>query len=255
MMWMGSTVRWTAPVVLGMGLSCAPVAQPNSRTGPGPGVPIRDRYAAARPTSVENVFRWQQQAANPALDIDPWEAFDIRQAQAWLMGSPGHRATILDPRRTAVGLGIEIDRARGAVYVVQDFTARSVDLEAPILAWRRSPTPLSGRVLADGLRPLLVVLRRERHPRPWEGGNRPPPRGSYPDGSGESVILPPWAIQWNPTGRSFAAHLPIGRESEPELYYGIVYVAPDRVVLDALFERSVSTGEGWPGAAFVVTVL
>jgi hypothetical protein len=203
----------------------------------------------------ENVFRWQQQAANPALDIDPWEAFDIRQAQAWLMGSPGHRATILDPRRTAVGLGIEVDRERGAVYVVQDFTARSVDLEAPILAWRRSPTPLSGRVLADGLRPLLVVLRRERHPRPWEGGSRPPPRGPYPDGSGEPVILPPWAIQWNPTVRSFAAHLPIGRESEPGLYYGIVYVAPDRVVLDALFERSVSTGEGWPGAAFVVTVL
>ncbi|MBA3583136.1 MAG: hypothetical protein H0W36_01155 [Gemmatimonadetes bacterium] len=67
---MRSTVRWTAPVALGLGLSCAPIAQPNSRTGPEPGVPIRDRYAAARLDLLEAINADRAAAARPPVALD-----------------------------------------------------------------------------------------------------------------------------------------------------------------------------------------
>jgi len=59
-------------------------------------------------------YRASHAAENVALDMD------VTRAHAALMKSPGHRANILNPNLTAVGVGIV--RARdGAAYIVEDF--------------------------------------------------------------------------------------------------------------------------------------
>ena len=227
-----------------------------SHYGPAGDAPY-ERLAEAGGTAhvLENVFQWRERGSSPRRMGDPWGRFDVRQAEAWLMASPGHRETILDPHRTSVGLGMAVDAGRGEVVIVQDFIARHVDIDVPPRAWRRSPTGISGRVLATGLRPILIVLRRELRPRPWQVTGDRPPGGSYDDGTGRAMLLPPWAIAWRPSDRSFTATLPLGRGSESGRYYGIVYVAPERNVERALGRGSVATEDGWPGAAFVIDLL
>ncbi len=198
----------------------------------------------------ENVYRWQMRGLVPVGTADPWLAFDVNDAHGSLMASPGHRETILDPHRTHVGLGIASDPANGAVYVVEDFMARYVQIDPPRLAWPGSKTPLTGRVIDPSLRPLLLLLRREPEVVPGTGN---PPPGPYVDGRGEGRIVPPWAIAWRPALRSFELDLgPL--LGEPGRWYGVVYVAPRHEVEGALAAGAANTTMGWPGAAFLVHV-
>ena len=211
-----------------------------------------ERLAAAGETGhvQENVYRWQLRSMAAVGGVDPWPAFDPRQAHRSLMASSGHRETILDPHRTHVGLGIAADSAGGAVYVVEEFVARHAEIEPPRLALQESVTPLAGRMLDPALRPLLIILRRDPAGAASGGGPRP---GPYTDGHGEGRIVPPWTIGWRPAPLAFELDLgPVLRE--PGRWYGIVYVAPRRVVESALAAGAVNTEQGWPGAAFLVDV-
>jgi len=211
-----------------------------------------ERLAAAGETGhvQENVYRWQVRSMATVGGVDPWPAFDPRQAHHSLMASPGHRETIVDPHRTHVGLGIAADSAGGAVYVVEEFVARHAEIEPPRLALQESVTPLAGRMLDPALRPLLVLLRRDPAGAASGGGPRP---GPYTDGRGEGRIVPPWAIGWRPALLAFELDLgPVLRE--PGRWYGVVYVAPRQIVERALAAGAVNTEQGWPGAAFLVDV-
>jgi len=200
----------------------------------------------------ENVFRWSRRLAVTAPG-DPWAQFDVDDAQRWLMRSSGHRDAIVDPWATGVGLGIASDPVGDAVYVVQDFVSRHVSVEVTGRAWRGSSIPLRGRVLAAGLRPLVVSLSREPDDVPWSGGD--PPGGAYQDGSEETALVPPWSIEWHRTDASFALDLAAGGPLQPGRWYGIVYLARDSRVERALALRSVTTENCVAGAAFVVDVL
>jgi uncharacterized protein YkwD len=211
-----------------------------------------ERLAAAGETGhvQENIYRWQVRSITAVGSVDPWPAFDPRQAHRSLMGSPGHRETIVDPHRTHVGLGIAADSAGGAVYVVEEFVARHAEIEPPRLTRQRSVTPLTGRMLDPALRPLLVLLRRDPGGAASGGGPRP---GPYADGRGEGRIVPPWVIGWRAAPLVFEVDLgPTLRE--PGRWYGVVYVAPRRVVEGALAAGAANTEQGWPGAAFLVDV-
>lgn len=200
----------------------------------------------------ENVFRWTHRSEDPLDPGWPWLEFDVRRAQEWLMDSPPHRATILDPSRTHVGLGIAEERDDGAVYVVQEFLARHASLDAPALAWRSAPTRVSGRMAVAGTRPLLIYLSREPG---REGRPAIPPRGPYADGGPDGLLVPPWSIRWNVRDRSFELELAPGALSGARRWYGIVYVAPEDRVQRALGRRAVNSNDGFPGAAFVLDVL
>jgi uncharacterized protein YkwD len=193
----------------------------------------------------ENLFRWTLRGA-------AWRTFDPRRAERFLMDSPGHRATILDPARTHVGIGIAVDRSGSSVYVVQEFVAGYAELSAPRRTRGLEPLAIAGKMRDPTLRPLTIVLRAEPS-RSWEAGR--PPGGSYSDG-GESVVsvAGPRQIDWHRDG-AFAAQLPGGKGRPGGRLYGVVYVAPRESV-----ERLLSGGGGeptstqWPGAAFVVEV-
>ena len=211
-----------------------------------------ERLAAAGETGhvAENVYRRQVRTLTAVGGVDPWPAFDPRQAHRSLMASPGHRETIVDPHRTHVGLGIAADSAGATVYVVEEFVARHAEIEPPRLAWQQSVTPLAGRMLDPGLRPLPVLLRRDPAGAASGGGPRP---GPYADGRGEGRVVPPWGIGWRPARLEFEVDLgPALRE--PGRWYGVLYVAPRHVVERALAVEAVNTEQGWPGAAFLVDV-
>jgi len=216
-----------------------------------------ERLAAAGGTGhlLENIFRWQQRAA-PEWDLDdPWERFDVRVAEAWFMDSPGHRGAILDPHRAWIGIGIAVDPGRSAVYVVQELVTAAATLSHPGRVLPGEDAAVSGRVGTPGARPLMLVLTREPLVRAWAARGERPPGGAYADGGSPSLIVPPWAIRWNPDDRSFGMRLRMGRGAEPARWYGVLYVAPEAAVREAVSSRRAATGQGWPAAAFVVEVL
>jgi uncharacterized protein YkwD len=200
----------------------------------------------------ENIFRRVERNSDALTRSDPWFDFEVEDAEEWLMASAGHRESIVDAHRTGVGIGIAVDQTRHTVFVVQDFVAQHIDLEVPARGWRRSATVVRGRVRFADWRPLVVILRKEPVERAWVAAGQPPPSGPYHDGEGKGAIVPPWAIEWQPTSRSFELVLPLGRLSSPGRYYGIVYVAPGAVVDGAIARRSVNSEDGWPGGAFVI---
>ncbi|MGH7566204.1 MAG: CAP domain-containing protein [Gemmatimonadota bacterium] len=215
-----------------------------------------ERFAAAGGTGhvLENVFR-SQQGARAEWPVDVlWDRFDVRDAQAWFMSSEGHRKSILDTHRARIGVGIAMDPGRGAVYVVQELVTAAATITHPGRVLPGQEAPVVGQMRAPGARPLMLVLTREPV-RPWVASGERPPGGSYADGGSQTLVIPPWAIRWNPDDRSFGLRLRMGRSEEPARWYGVLYVAPDEAVREALSLRRADTGGGWPAAAFVVEVL
>lgn len=212
-----------------------------------------ERLAAVGGTAhvLENVYRWRERSEDPLLGGDPWHGFHPMTAQAALLASESHRAVILDPHRTGVGIGFAVDPRDREVFVVQEFVARHATLVAPQFAPRGVPSRLWGRVLAADLRPLLVVVRREPSIRPWAALGDPPP-GPYDDGGADPQFVPPWAFAVLPDG-TFA--LDLAGQLRPGRYYAILYVAPSSEVEVALARRRAYPGQGWPGAAVVFEVL
>lgn len=72
----------------------------------------------------ENIA-WQSERGDPGLEDD---VVDLHNS---LMNSPGHRANILDPNVTVIGIGIELGEFDGytAVMVTQNFARTSADLQ------------------------------------------------------------------------------------------------------------------------------
>jgi hypothetical protein len=141
------------------------------------------------------------------------------------------------------------------VYVVQEFVTAAATIVPPGRVLPGQEAALSGRMRIEGARPLMLVLTREPLVREWVAAGTSPPGGSYPDGGSDALVIPPWAIRWNPDDRSFALRLRIGRGIDEARWYGVLYAAPERSVLRALSDRQADTGIGWPAAAFMVEVL
>lgn len=216
-----------------------------------------ERFAAAGGTGhvLENVFRSQERSRLEwSVDV-LWDRFDVREAEGWLMASEGHRTAILDPHRTRIGVGLAVDPGRGAIYVVQELVTAAATISPPGRVLPGQEASVSGQVRTPGARPLMLVLTREPVMRPWVASGERPPGGAYADGGSQALVIPPWAIRWNPDDRSFGLTIRIGRSMDPARWYGVLYVAPDDTVRAALSLRRAGTNEGWPAAAFVVEVL
>lgn len=97
------------------------------------------RYSAAGGDHavMENLYAFSYTYADGrAAPIEDWPEL-IRNAQLGLMESPGHRANILDPPHSHVGIGLAYDPATGRFRLAQEFTNQVATLSAPLPAAAR----------------------------------------------------------------------------------------------------------------------
>lgn len=98
---------------------------------------------------------------------DDW-AEVLREAQNGLMDSPGHRANILDPAHTHVGVGMAFDPTSGQFRLAQEFTNQyaSLDQWLPLQAERGAQLTLDGRIADAAVDNILLDLAWEPLPQP-----------------------------------------------------------------------------------------
>ncbi len=119
------------------------------------------RYSMAGGSNsvMENVYYFEN--THGPKSVQEWEEW-IREAQQSLMESPGHRANILAPEHTHVGIGIAYDEANGRLAIAQEFVDQYVSLTSPAAGARA--VSLGGSVAVAGnlnvgvSNPLLVLV-------------------------------------------------------------------------------------------------
>jgi uncharacterized protein YkwD len=99
--------------------------------------------------------------------IENWPEI-IEQAQLGLMNSPGHRATILDPAHTHVGIGMAYDAGQGRLTLAQLFTRQYVQLSRPLPleAALGQSIVIQGEVMGVVVSEALLNLAYEPFPQP-----------------------------------------------------------------------------------------
>lgn len=126
------------------------------------------RYSLANGSDavMENLYMcWQGYPNGRAAPITDWSQV-IHDAHDSLMGSEGHRANILDPDHTHLGIGLTHNSRAGKVYVVEEFLNRYLELD-PVPRSARVGTPLiiTGCLLPEASSPL-INLAYEPIPQP-----------------------------------------------------------------------------------------
>ena len=177
------------------------------------------RYALAggRDAVAENLYTfWYRYEDGRAAPIEDWPRV-VRDAQASLMQSPGHRRTILDPAHTHVGIGIAYDPQRGEMRLAQEFVTRLVDMPAlPVEAASGETLQVRGALLADALDPLINLAYQ---PLPGPFTAETVPSGTY---RSRATIVE--AIQPRLDGREFSAEVRLGQANTPGIYSIRVWV-------------------------------
>lgn len=177
------------------------------------------RYALAggRDAVGENLYTfWYRYEDGRAAPIEDWPRV-IRDAQASLMKSPGHRRTILDPAHTHVGIGIDYDPQRGEMRLAQEFVSHLVDMEAlPMEAPSGAILQVRG-TLGANVRDPLINLAYQPLPTPFTAGTVP--TGTY---TSRAEIIE--AIQPQADGNRFSAEIRLGQANTPGIYSIRVWV-------------------------------
>lgn len=114
----------------------------------------------------ENVFgSWNRYTDGRPVPIDDWKAQVKAAFDSW-MASPGHRANILDPAHTHLGVGIAYNSQTGDLRMTQEFINRYIELEAiPSVASLGDTIYISGRLLKGAVNPI-INLAYEPFPKP-----------------------------------------------------------------------------------------
>ncbi len=184
----------------------------------------------------ENVYRlvhrWADGSGAP---IEDWEKV-LADAQAALMDSPGHRANILAPEHTHLGVGMAYRADTGTVSIAQEFVNRYVQVEPlPRRARPGDRVILRGTLLPGSADPL-VNIAYEPFPAPMtlDALNQ---TGTYTPAA-QHLAVPP--VQVGADGR-FVSEYTLDAGAAPGLYHILVWVetaaAAERVpALDAVIE-------------------
>jgi hypothetical protein len=177
------------------------------------------RYALAggRDAVGENLYTfWYRYEDGRAAPIEDWPRV-IRDAQASLMQSPGHRRTILDPAHTHVGVGIAYDPQRGEMRLAQEFVTALVDMEAlPVEAPSGETLQVRG-TLGPNVHDPLINLAYQPPPTPFTTSTVP--TGTY---TSRAEIIE--AIQPQVEDNRFSAEVRLGQANTPGIYSIRVWV-------------------------------
>jgi uncharacterized protein YkwD len=177
------------------------------------------RYGLAGGTDVirENVAaQWSRYNDGRPAPIGDWRDV-IRDAQVGLMNSPGHRANILDPHHTHVGVGIAYNAATGEARIAQEFINRYIAL-TPVNAPINGEVAISGTLLRGARQPLINVAF-EPLPTPLtpdDLNNRMPKTYRSPAKTID-------AVRPDVQGERFEARVPVGQNG-PGLYHIRIWV-------------------------------
>ncbi len=168
----------------------------------------------------ENVYMYDH---TPNSDLTPTSAEEWRQlianAQQALMESEGHRANILLPEHTAVGVGIAYDAENGRLRIAQEFVARYVVIEPlPLQAKIGEQVVINGRLLASASNPL-INLAYEPFPTPL-GLSELRNTGTYASPAETFEVV---NITVNADG-SFSQPVTLNNNAQPGLYHVRVWV-------------------------------
>ncbi len=195
----------------------------------------------------ENLFRLTSSDPRAYMLFDPVDAHER------LMSSAGHRAPILDPWTTALGVGIAYDGFRNSVYVVEEFVARHMTIGPGDPRWQPGETRLfRGRILEGRrLEPWMAVLSREPLPRSAAAG-RQAAATSYVEGGETVLVLSGRAFEFDPAAGSFALPVTMPARASPGPYTLLLYLASADVARAPTGRRSTSQGVAAVNLAFEV---
>lgn len=183
------------------------------------GPDLRYSIAGGHDAVMENVYMsWQRYSSGTPVPIDDWEQI-VREAQSSLMTSPGHRANILEPEHTHVGIGIAYNWRTGDVRIAQEFVNHYIEMDPlPQTAAPGDTLTVSGRLLAGAAAPL-VNLDYELIPRAMSVAELNATRTYISPAQFVTAIAP----QTDARGR-FTAAVPIGRDKPAGVYHVRVWV-------------------------------
>jgi uncharacterized protein YkwD len=134
----------------------------------GMGPDYRYTQVGGQHAAFENLHAFSYTYSNGrGAPIEDWSEV-VSNAQTGFMNSPGHRANILDPARTHVGIGMAHDEATGQFRLVQMFTNQYIFLAEPLpLQARLGETiNLNGHFMTADLTNILLSLAYEPEPQP-----------------------------------------------------------------------------------------
>lgn len=164
-----SSVAWDATAAQSGALHAADMAEYEyfshwDQAGHGP--QYRYNQVGGYDSVQENIFTYGYhfEDGSPA-PIEDFAAV-VRDSEASLMNSPGHRANILSPEHTHVGVGFAYNPQTGNFYLAQEFVNRYVEMEPmPAQAQLGENVAVVGRLLPGADEPL-INLAYESLPQP-----------------------------------------------------------------------------------------
>jgi uncharacterized protein YkwD len=123
----------------------------------GLGPDLRYAIAGGQEVVMENAYAYYQRYSNGTpVPVDNWKKL-VEDAEKSLMQSPGHRANILFPGHTHVGVGIAYNPETGELRIAQEFLNRylQIDQSFSVTDHIDNPIKLSGRLIAGASHPIL----------------------------------------------------------------------------------------------------
>jgi hypothetical protein len=171
------------------------------------------RYAMAGGVDAvaENIYMyWYRYDNGQPAPIEDWGKV-IREAEASLMTSPGHRRNILDSSHTHVGVGIAYDAQKGELRLVQEFINRWVRIDLQPGQLRvGTEVRVTGVLLSGATNPTINLTYQ---PFPPASTAQTVPAGSY-----RSVAEIYEAINPDVTGERFASQFRLNYKGQKGLY-------------------------------------
>jgi hypothetical protein len=128
----------------------------------------KDTLVGGQHAVMENLHAFSYTYDNgQGAPIESWPEV-IQNAHTGLMNSPGHRANILDPAHTHVGIGMAYNPQTGQFRLAQEFTNQYTRLEQPLprQAQPADTITVRGQFVGNNLSGFLLQLAYEPFPQP-----------------------------------------------------------------------------------------
>jgi uncharacterized protein YkwD/thiol-disulfide isomerase/thioredoxin len=122
----------------------------------GYGPDIRYSLAGGSDYVMENVYSsWERYDDGTPVPVQDWRA-EVKKAHDALMNSAGHRANILKPEHTQVGIGMAYDPTSGEFRIAQEFINHYIQMDpVPQSAQPGETITIHGQLVSGSTNPVI----------------------------------------------------------------------------------------------------